>query len=419
MQTHSPVRRRLALGGALLTTALVAAGCTASPSPAPSSSSGESSGIDAMAPVTIVLADINPESSVIGRAWTAFMNEVESKTKGKIQFDAYWSAALVPQAEMLTSIESGVVGIGQILPNNWPQELPVANLMIQMGSMPSDSFPLGFLQGGAAAQEMFSSSEELQADLAGENIRSLAAVFPYIQYDLLCTQPVETPAQAAGLRVRTPGGVWNGELEALGMVPVSMPFGEAFEALQRGVIDCVALMPAANMDSGMVEIAKEFTPVALSGFLGAFLGINLDLWNSLPVEAQQIMQDAAVLWWQEYQRGAIERYADMAIDGVDEFDLVFHDPVALDKVVKASQEKALEALGKTTVAGVDDTAAFIERYQELLDKWYGILTEDLGIEDLPRSADSIRESWTTGRGFAIWPITDRVKQDAFDPYRAQ
>jgi TRAP-type C4-dicarboxylate transport system substrate-binding protein len=376
-------------------------------------------GLDDMEPIVLTMNEINPEASVIGRAWTAFMDEVEEKSDGKITFDTYWSAALLPGNEMLTGVSSGVVDMGQILPNNFPQELPVGNLMIQMGSMPSDSFPLGTLQGAAAAQEMYATSDELQAELEGANMTALAVVFPYIQYDLLCTTPIDTPADAAGKRVRTPGGVWNGELEALGMVPVPMPFGETYEALQRGVIDCVALMPAANMDSGLVEIAKEFTPVAMSGFLGAYLGFNLDTWNSLPVEAQQILQDAAVLWWQEYQGGAIGRYADMAIDGPKYFDLVYHDPSELDEIVIEAQEDALAALGASDVPGVEDTAAFIDSYQELLDKWSGILTDDLGLEELPRDADSIRDSWSTGRGFDIAPIVERLKLEAFDPYRVQ
>lgn len=408
--------RYLAVAGTVVG-ALLVAGCSTGATP--TDDSADDGGLAGMEPIKIVLSDINPEASVIGRAWTGFMDEVTTKTEGKITFDTYWSSALMPLAETLSGVQSGVVGVAQILPNNYPQELPISNLVINMGSMPSDSFPLGTIQGAAAAQELFSTSEEWQAEMAENNMKALAVAFPYIQYDLLCTTPVTTEEEAAGKRVRTPGGVWNGELEALGMIPVPLPFGEAYDALQRGVIDCVALQPAANMDSGLVDIAQEFTPVALSGYLGAFLGINLDTWNSLPVEAQQIMQDAAVTWWAKYEGGAITRYADEAIEGVDERGLTFHDPSELDAIVSAAQKKALTALGKTDTAGLESTADFIDKYQGLLDKWEGILVDELEFEVVPRDASSIQKSWASGRDFNLNSYLSRIKEDAFDPYRVK
>lgn len=70
---------------------------------------------------------------------------------------------------------------------------------------------------------------------------------------------IETPEDLKGLRVRTPSPTGSLVLEALGATPVSMPMGEVYESLQRGVIDA-AMVPLETLQNyNFHEIVKYVT----------------------------------------------------------------------------------------------------------------------------------------------------------------
>ncbi|UNK46921.1 C4-dicarboxylate TRAP transporter substrate-binding protein [Arthrobacter sulfonylureivorans] len=368
-----------------------------------------------MEPVTISFAEINTEQSNVGAATLAFAEEVEEKSNGKIKFDYYFSSSLMPGNEMLTGIGSGVAGAGQLITPYFPQELPVANALGSLASLVNDSIPFGVIQGAAATHEMYQSSDELQQELMSHNIKPLTGIFPYPQYDLLCTKPIDSLAAAQGARIRTPGELQSKEVQALGMVPVPMLAAEAYEALQRGVVDCSVLHPGGYIDTGLVDVANEYTPVTLSGYNGGVLAINLDIWNKLPLEAQQIVQDAAIKYWEQYNLGSIEQYARFAAEGPSEWGIKFNDSSELDAEIQDYQKEAIATLAAESDV-IDQT--FIDQYQSLLTKWEGITTE-LGLNGEARDASSVQEDWSAADDFDRAPVVDRLKTEAFDPYRAK
>ncbi|HHW37718.1 MAG TPA: TRAP transporter substrate-binding protein [Bacillales bacterium] len=70
---------------------------------------------------------------------------------------------------------------------------------------------------------------------------------------------IEKPEDLKGLRVRTPSPTGNAVLEALGATAVSMPMGEVYEALQRGVVDA-AMVPLETLKNyNFHEIVKYVT----------------------------------------------------------------------------------------------------------------------------------------------------------------
>ena len=44
-------------------------------------------------------------------------------------------------------------------------------------------------------------------------------------------------ADLSGLRMKTPGGIFDNIAKRYGIVPVAMSFNEAYEAIQRNIID--------------------------------------------------------------------------------------------------------------------------------------------------------------------------------------
>src|SRR5690606_26912771 len=64
--------------------------------------------------------------------------------------------------------------------------------------------------------------------------------------EMLTKKPVASPADLAGLRVRTIGEpLWIETVTAMGGVPTPMAFAEVYPAIQTGVLDGAEVQPAA------------------------------------------------------------------------------------------------------------------------------------------------------------------------------
>lgn len=68
---------------------------------------------------------------------------------------------------------------------------------------------------------------------------------------------IERPEDMRGLRVRSPSPMGNDILEALGAVPVSMPMGDVYEALERGVIDAAMIPLEALYAYNLYEVSNH------------------------------------------------------------------------------------------------------------------------------------------------------------------
>lgn len=105
--------------------------------------------------------------------------------------------------------------------------------------------------------------------------------------------PIHTMEDFEGLLLRTPGTASANAYGLLGAVPVELSSKELYMALERGVIEAA--------DTGTDEIFYkkfyEVTPYLTKDYMiappHALVSINLDIWNSMPEEYQNIMLEAS------------------------------------------------------------------------------------------------------------------------------
>ncbi|WP_246050047.1 TRAP transporter substrate-binding protein [Aquibacillus sediminis] len=99
---------------------------------------------------------------------------------------------------------------------------------------------------------------------------------------------IETPDDLDGLRVRTPSPLGNEILEALGAAPVSMPMGDVYESLERGVIDA-AMVPLETLyNYNFHEIANYITVGNFSA-TPFFSVMNKDTYNSFSDADREVL----------------------------------------------------------------------------------------------------------------------------------
>lgn len=351
--------------------------------------------IESMAPITLTYTSMSSGQSAGAGAFRAFAKEIEERTSGKVTITEYFSGSLLPGNETLEGIGSGVADAGFVLPSYYPQKLPVSNWIMDMGSLPSSAFPHGMLSGSAAAMAL-QREEALAQEWAAHNVRIINVSQPGAGNALLCTKPIDSAEQARGMRVFSGGGVWNAEVEALGMVPVNVAAPEAYEALQRGVIDCATAAPSTMVSFDWWDVAKHYIPVRMSAFNASAQVINLDVWNSLPPDAQAVITQAAHTWWTGINTGTLASYAGFAVDGPSGHGVVVHDPAPLDAVLEQHQATAVAALSATAPPTVADPQGLIDTYRSLLDEWMTRATETLGVPPPPRDPAAIQQSYVSG-----------------------
>lgn len=112
--------------------------------------------------------------------------------------------------------------------------------------------------------------------------------------ELFTKKPVSTPADLAGVRMRTPGApVWTETVTAMGAVPTPMPYSDVYPALQQNVLDAAEVQLPAAMGSKLYEVTTDLT---MTHHINLITGlVTSGAWfDSLPADLQKVLRDEAL-----------------------------------------------------------------------------------------------------------------------------
>lgn len=106
-------------------------------------------------------------------------------------------------------------------------------------------------------------------------------------------QPVRTPVDLAGVKLRTPSGVWRLKLfQALGANPTPMALSEVFIALQTGVIDGQENPLAQIWGSKLYEV-QDYLSLTRHVYTPAYVVTSPARWDALPDDVRVILEEEA------------------------------------------------------------------------------------------------------------------------------
>ena len=112
--------------------------------------------------------------------------------------------------------------------------------------------------------------------------------------ELWTKNPVNTPEDLAGVRMRTPGApVWLETVSAMGATPTPMPYAEVYSALQQNVIDAAEVQYPAAWGSKLQEVT---THVTKTGHISLITGLvtSAQWFDGLPEDLQKVLRDEAL-----------------------------------------------------------------------------------------------------------------------------
>lgn len=106
-------------------------------------------------------------------------------------------------------------------------------------------------------------------------------------------RPINTPADLAGIKLRTPQGKWRVEMfKSYGANPSPMAFSELFTALQTGVMDGQE-NPFTQIYSAKLHEVQKYLSLSGHVYTPAYLTAGANKWKSYPPEIQKALSDAA------------------------------------------------------------------------------------------------------------------------------
>lgn len=284
------------------------------------------------------LASYNINTSMEGKATQAWADEVREKTDGRVDIEFFFQEALISGAETLAGVADGRADLGYIAGAYYPGELPlsaVAGLPFTANDMKAQ---------GLAFQELYETDDAYKAEWESQGVKVLIWA-PVAENILALTEPASSVDDLANKKIRGYGYV-SQTLDLAGASPVSMGQGEVYEALQRGVLDGTSGAPLDVMaDRDFYEVAPNLVDMNFGNYAIAANVINLDLWNSLPGDLQDIIT--------EVSEGYLDNYLDVVAEAQE-----------------AACTEILEGGGNITVFDWSDMKGFAsETRAAVLDVW--------------------------------------------------
>nr|WP_326183824.1 TRAP transporter substrate-binding protein DctP [uncultured Oscillibacter sp.] len=352
---------------ALVLTLVLALGLTAcSGSSTPSDSTNNSSGGDTSS------AQKETISLVIGAGHTAgsmeyidsldnfFKPEVAKRVSENTNYEIEWTDAygtVVGVAETVTGTQDGLVDFCVITTSPVSGQLPYHQYSIYLPFSTGDNTILQ-----KVSDQLYEEfSDELITSFETQYNQKLLAKMVLDSYEIFSSDPIETFADLNAKKIGGSGRnlLW---LENTGAVAVQSNMTDGYTSLQTGLISGQFAAPHWAVKANYQDICKYATDIGLDSTMGELLTVNLDKWNSLPTEVQDIILEVS----KELEEYHLQYTNDCRAKAYEAFEAAGGTIVKWSDEEKAAWLAALPNLPDTATELGSTGLQILERYVELL-----------------------------------------------------
>jgi TRAP-type mannitol/chloroaromatic compound transport system substrate-binding protein len=222
----------------------------------------------------------------LGMAPERIADLVEEMSNGQMQITVYGAGEQVPAFGVFDAVSSGSHQMGHSGGYFWKGKVPAAQFFT--------SVPFGLTADEINAWVNRGGGLELWREIYKPfNIYPIPAGNTGTQMFGWFNKEINSLEDIKGLKMRIPG-IGGEVLKEAGGIPITLPGGELFTALQTGVIDATEWVgPYNDLTFGFHQAAKYYyypgwhEPGPMLELL-----INIDAWNSLPKHLKVIIETA-------------------------------------------------------------------------------------------------------------------------------
>lgn len=381
--------------GAIVLASIVALTMVSCATPGTPDNGGSSSGEGVpygadIAEFKAAFADVDPivintqtpaaAGSKVGEVYEAYFDYVTEYSDGKITFNVAYANAIAGATDVDDAISDGRLDMGNILPLYEPDVYPANAAISDLSFIGNQAPAVALLEATGIFNAVTWDTPQAIEELEAADMHLLLPWYSGDSGGILCPEPRSSKADLAGLQIVASGKVNVLEVEGLGASPVSIPYTELFESLQRGVVDCsLNSMRVASL-GGLIPIANHFTiddQVGLGKTPGS-LAINKTLWESLPLVAQQVLFDGTKALLKTNIEGSVEFQVDGLAELVAAGGAVHSFDDEARAAINAAHDQAMENIAANSK--VTDGQGLIDKTLVAAEAWEAIVA-DLGFPD--------------------------------------
>jgi TRAP-type C4-dicarboxylate transport system substrate-binding protein len=261
---------------------------TPSPAPAPTPSPAPA---PAPAPQEVIKLKASfhfPGQTLLGGIFTDSFSLIEERSGGRVTVENYWSETLLKIQEVYRGTQTGLTDIGCYVSGSNPGLFQLNNFLgLPFNGLPSMS------AGNTIYRELSQKFPELEAEFEGVKVLWFGFMPPH-QLNLT-NKEVHTPEEVAGMKILASGEAVD-YFQAIGASPITVDVSEYYLSLERGLAEGQLIhFPAMNL-FGLCPLLPYHTMFGEGGYgmMVQYLFMNLDTWNKLPTDVQEIMEDVFI-----------------------------------------------------------------------------------------------------------------------------
>ncbi len=284
-----------------------------------------------------------------------FKELAEEKSENKLRIDIFPGAQLGQEREASEGVLMGTLQMTIVSSTNY--DTTVSGFGVDMLPFVYDSFE--------DQNMIFNDSpigQELEAKLLEKGGRIVGGwLTPGSRSMIFTNKEIRTFDQMKGLKMRSPESeLFVNMFRALGSQPTAITWGEAYTALQTGVVDGMESPPGMIKDMRFYEVSKY---CLLTNHMWGTMNIiiNENLFQKLPKDLQEVIIEASKEAMDYANRYAMEDQ-NRAIEWLKERGMVF---IECEGVEREKFKAALEPIAKQW-AEKRGAVELLQRIQELL-----------------------------------------------------
>lgn len=313
----------------------------------------------------------SPPTSDQGETTQAVVEQIEEYSNGKISIELVYNDAVSGSAtESDEALQDGRIDLHMLATQLQPSDFPVS------GRVQNESTAIrgaGYITGGLGAfgalNEVWWEQPELHEEVNDLGLTLLTPLAAQPYNVMACREPVVSLDDIEGKQVRVGPAAAFDQIEALGASPVSIPFAELFESLQRGIVDCMLVSPDVLAEfEGMTELVPHIAhPVGTSFVSTTAIDVAGIDWPNWPLAVQQLIYDAHADYLLEYLSKMpkyglrVHEEATAAGGGINRFD------EDVNQVLAEHNERMIQSWEETDL--LTDGNSFGERVTSSSEEW--------------------------------------------------
>lgn len=222
------------------------------------------------------------------KIFQVWADKIKAESKGRINVEIYPSSTLAKPTAQYDAVKYRIADITATIQGYSANRFPLSQVVelpgIAKNAVNGSCVLQGLYDEGLIAQE-YKETKPLFLWTHGQG------------HIHTTKKEVKEPDDLKGLRIRRPTAVVAKMLVGLGAQPVGMPAVQAYQSVQRGVIDGVSLPWEGQLSFRMNELTPFHTEIGGLYTLAFVVTMNKDVYNSMPTDLQKVIDDNSGSKW--------------------------------------------------------------------------------------------------------------------------